>query len=202
MRIHARCAIALLFVIAGCQAKTPGGGGGDGGPPYPGSYPSDVKLKVLAHYEANPPIVPTSVHTDAPTKIEQPGWWPFENKRVFYVYHDRLPDHPGKGFYAAMISDSDDVNPTFQAQQPAIPPPPSSQPVPPSDLLIYQGWIYVNGDRPRVGTRAVIAEATGCAVLIYFYPGVNGLKQRICCLEGDPDAGLWACETKNGEKRF
>jgi hypothetical protein len=71
---------------------------------------------------------------------------------------------------------------------------PTSQPSPPADLLIYQGWIYVTGDSPRVGTRAVIAQATGCSILIYFLPGVNGLRQRVCCLEGDPDAGLWAFE--------
>jgi len=189
MPVHARCAIALLLLWAGCQSKPDPGRGG--GPPYPGGYSADLKREVLKYVMAHPPAAPV-IHTDPPTDVRNPGLWPFKNKRVYWIYHDRLPSYPKQGFYAALISDPDDVKQKQAWSARGGAPVPTSQPTPPADLLIYQGWIYVTGDLPRVGTRAVIAQATGCAILVYFHPGVNGLKQRVCCLEGDPDAGLWA----------
>jgi hypothetical protein len=65
-------------------------------------------------------------------------------------------------------------------------------PVP--DIMIYQGWLYVTGDAPHVGTRAVIAQAEGCRLLLYYHPtsGSDANKYaRICYLEGNPGQVLW-----------
>jgi hypothetical protein len=180
------CTSALAI---GCVSG-PSGPPPSGDPPYPRAYGSEVKKQMLEYVRAHLPATAIIRH-DPPDKVEHPGFWPFENKRVYYVYHDRLPAHPNAGFYAAMISDANDVNAPFAGTPTGTSPPTTMPDTPLPDLVIYRGWIYVNGDSPRVGTRAVVAQAQGCALLVYFSPTNTGLRQRVCMLEGDPDSYTW-----------
>lgn len=126
-------------------------------------------------------------------KFDNPGWPPFENKRVHWVYREA-----STSFYAALLSDRDDVKIQTGEPPPAVP---TSQPAdPPPDLIIYRGWIYVNGDRARVATPAVIAQAEGTAILIYYHPN-DSQTQRVCCLSGGLGAGVRVSES-NGSNHF
>jgi hypothetical protein len=194
--------LLCTFALATGCASGPSNPPPSADPPYPSGYGSAVKKQMLDYVKAHFPATATIRH-DPPDSIEHPGIWPFENKRVYYVYHDRLPAYPKAGFYAAMISDVVDVNPPAPNWTVTTPPPPSTMPDSPlPDLVIYRGWIYVNGDSPRVGTRAVIAQAQGCAVLIYLSPTNTGVRQRVCMLEGDPDSYTWVFDRQAGGKQY
>jgi hypothetical protein len=64
-------------------------------------------------------------------------------------------------------------------------------PVP--DIFISSGWLYVVGDAPYVGGTAVVAQAEGCRVLIYYYEEGSPVKKywRVCYLEGDAGDVVW-----------
>jgi hypothetical protein len=59
------------------------------------------------------------------------------------------------------------------------------------DIAIFRGWLYVNGNSPCVGTTAVVAQAEGCKLLLYYYTQSGHKYSRTCYLEGSPESLVW-----------
>jgi hypothetical protein len=102
------------------------------------------------------------------------------NERVYWIRHDRFGNDDGQ--YAALRSDPANWG------TPGIV---ETTPLPIPDITIYNGWLYVAGDAPCVGTTAVIAQATGCTVLLQYYTEAGKIYHRVYFLGGDPDQFVW-----------
>jgi hypothetical protein len=64
---------------------------------------------------------------------------------------------------------------------------------PQPDIMIYSGWLYVKGNSPVVGTRAVVAQAQGCELILqHWTDNQSKTYVRVYYLEGDPDHFIWA----------
>jgi len=67
---------------------------------------------------------------------------------------------------------------------------------PQPDIMIYSGWLYVKGNSPLVGTRAVVAQAQGCELILQHWTDDQATPPksyvRVYYLEGDPDHFVWA----------
>jgi hypothetical protein len=102
------------------------------------------------------------------------------NDRVYWVRHSRFGNDDGQ--YAALRSDPVNWGPR-QLFEPT--------PLPIPDITIFNGWLYVTGDAPCVGTTAVVAQATGCSVLLQYYTEAGKIYHRVYFLDGDPDQFVW-----------
>jgi hypothetical protein len=126
--------------------------------------PGDPTKRLKKYYDDNPKGGPPIYGRETATP---------RSDRVRQVKHNR---NGRKGKYATLVADEGDYH-TSSLTTPPIP-----------DIVIYRGWLYVNGTAPCVGTTAVIAQAEGCRLLLYYYTQSQHRYCRICYLEGNPES--------------
>jgi hypothetical protein len=80
-------------------------------------------------------------------------------------------------------------------------PRPPGTPIP--DIIITNGWLYVSGDAPCVGTTAVVAQSTSTRLLLYYFPIDNQTNGcRICYLEGDEGNKVYVYARPDGPEEL
>jgi hypothetical protein len=157
--------IALAFLTLLCAACTTDRTSGTG----------PAGLAVLAAHAAQ--TVPSDEqHEGEPTIEHKPG-----HERARKVTYET--ENGKQRVYRSLTRDEDHYkfpwdDPNFANQKKVRQPP-----LP--HIVISNGWLYINGDAPCVGTTAVVAQSTSTRLLLYYVPNEGQATScRICYLEG------------------